>query len=470
MIPLFFVLLLAQDKAIVEGTIVNALTNEPLKKAHVTLNLDGKTIYEVLSGDLGKFRFEGMEPELYQFFAERQGFLDADGGWMEIAAGEHVKDMIVKMTPQSAISGHVVDEDGDPVPGARVLVERKISIVVLDRKEKVADEEGYFFAGALRGGRYHITVTPPERESSNGPAEDLVRTEDPIPVDVASGAVLRNVEVRVRRGRVFHIHGRVSNWPHPGIPVELAPTGSHARLEDGKFAFEGVAPGNYFLNASSLRGCPTPVTVSDHDIDGLLVEFTPNPSIAGKIKRDGDGHFTTSPIISLKPGPRGPEFSLAAKDDGTFEGSLGPEKYALDYTPPDGFYVKSVQFNHQPSPDHTIDLTSCIGGTLEILVAENAATISATVTDAKNATVALWSESVLKIEQTDDGTVTFANLAPGEYRILAWENVDDEFAAIPEFRARFDAQKITLAEGSHENIEVKLIPKSASDAEIAKLQ
>ena len=40
----------------------------------------------------------------------------------------------------------------------------------------------------------------------------------------------------------------------------------------------------------------------------------------------------------------------------------------------------------------------------------------------------------------------------------------------PEFRARFDAQKVTLAEGEHQNVEVKLIPKSASDAEIAKLQ
>jgi len=34
---LIFALLLAQDKAIVEGTVVNALTNEPLRKAHVLL-------------------------------------------------------------------------------------------------------------------------------------------------------------------------------------------------------------------------------------------------------------------------------------------------------------------------------------------------------------------------------------------------------------------------------------------------
>jgi hypothetical protein len=41
---------------------------------------------------------------------------------------------------------------------------------------------------------------------------------------------------------------------------------------------------------------------------------------------------------------------------------------------------------------------------------------------------------------------------------------------VPEFRARFDAQKITLADGSLLNVEVKLIPKSLSDEEVAKLQ
>jgi hypothetical protein len=41
--------------------------------------------------------------------------------------------------------------------------------------------------------------------------------------------------------------------------------------------------------------------------------------------------------------------------------------------------------------------------------------------------------------------------------------------AIHEFRARFDAQKITVTEGAAVTVEVKPIPKSAVDAEIAKL-
>jgi len=475
MISLLFALVLAQEKAVVEGIVVNAITNEPLKKAHVTLYLDEKTSLEAVSGDRGKFRFEGFAPEVYQLQAQRQGFLYEDNGWIEVAAGEHVEDIVIKMTPQSAIAGHVVDEDGDPVPGAYVLVEHKIHLggraIVFDREEKVTDDEGYFFAGSLAAGRYYLTVRPPERESSNGPQEDLVRTEDPVPVDVATGAVMRNVEVRLRRGRVFHIHGNASDWPHPSVPIELMPSGVRVRLDDGKFAFEGVAPGNYFLNAFGRRGCPVPVTVGDRDVDGLAVEFKPGPSISGKITLEGDAHWAAPPIIGLQSGRWGPQFTGAAKEDGTFEWmSLAPEKYELDYTPPDGFYLKSVQFNHQPLPDRTIDLTSCAGGTLDIVLAPNAATISVTVRDAKDGKVTLWSDATLKTKDLENGVASFGKLAPGEYRILAWEKVGDQFIEIPEFRARFDTQKITVAEGSHETVEVKLILKSASDAEVAKLQ
>jgi hypothetical protein len=85
--------------------------------------------------------------------------------------------------------------------------------------------------------------------------------------------------------------------------------------------------------------------------------------------------------------------------------------------------------------------------------------------------VTLWSDATLNDVTTDDsGAVSFANLAPGEYRILAWQKIDREYTRIREFLGRFEAQKITLTEGLHQNIEVKLIPKSVSDAEIAKLQ
>ncbi|MGA3188787.1 MAG: carboxypeptidase-like regulatory domain-containing protein [Bryobacteraceae bacterium] len=126
MIPLFFALLLAQDKT---NVVVNALTNEPLRKGHIVLD-DRKTRYAVTSGTEGTFRFEGIEPGNYRPEAQRDGFLDASNDpWLEVASGQQVKDIVIKLLPESVIAGHVIDEDGDPIAAAGVSYERAIRVV-----------------------------------------------------------------------------------------------------------------------------------------------------------------------------------------------------------------------------------------------------------------------------------------------------------------------------------------------------
>jgi len=119
-----------------------------------------------------------------------------------------------------------------------------------------------------------------------------------------------------------------------------------------------------------------------------------------------------------------------------------------------------------------INLTSGSGGMLDIVVAPKASTIEATVRDANNVYIGLWNDSGFLRQQdpASGDSATFKNLAPGEYRIAAYPKSASEFMDLAEFRARFDVQKITIAEGASQSLEVKLIPKSAIDAEIAKLQ
>lgn len=84
----------------------------------------------------------------------------------------------------------------------------------------------------------------------------------------------------------------------------------------------------------------------------------------------------------------------------------------------------------------------------------------------------LWNdsgfESVLGTDAAD--SVTFKNLAPGKYRIAAFPKMDPDYAYVAESRSRFKAQKVIAREGSNETVAVDLIPKSAIEAEAAKLQ
>ena len=68
-----------EDKCSVEGTIVNALTGEPVRKAHLSLRQMGGTSpasYGAESDAAGKFLLEKVDPGRYTLYAVRNGFVD----------------------------------------------------------------------------------------------------------------------------------------------------------------------------------------------------------------------------------------------------------------------------------------------------------------------------------------------------------------------------------------------------------
>ena len=66
--------------------------------------------------------------------------------------------------------------------------------------------------------------------------------------------------------------------------------------------------------------------------------------------------------------------------------------------------------------------------------------------------------------------VDTTNLAPGSYRIFAWEDASSGVTQDPEFRKQFEAMELKLAEKSNENIELKLVSKAAIDKAAAQVQ
>jgi hypothetical protein len=72
-----------------------------------------------------------------------------------------------------------------------------------------------------------------------------------------------------------------------------------------------------------------------------------------------------------------------------------------------------------------------------------------------------------------NGGFQFKGLAPGDYYIAAWEDVDMSLIlGGTEFLNHFtsEATSVTLSEGGHENRDVKIVPADKVAAEVAKLQ
>jgi uncharacterized surface anchored protein len=82
-------------------------------------------------------------------------------------------------------------------------------------------------------------------------------------------------------------------------------------------------------------------------------------------------------------------------------------------------------------------------------------------------------EDVIHQAETDtNGAFRVNGLAPGEYRVIAWEEMEDDLLADSDFRARFESQsaQVKVAEGDRQGIEVKLVGKEAIQSEAAKVR
>jgi hypothetical protein len=70
-----------------------------------------------------------------------------------------------------------------------------------------------------------------------------------------------------------------------------------------------------------------------------------------------------------------------------------------------------------------------------------------------------------------NGDFRIAGLAPGDYYIAAWEDIEADLTYDPNFLQRFTSQAtaLTLEEGAHQTVQPKLISREDAATEAAKL-
>jgi hypothetical protein len=226
------------------------------------------------------------------------------------------------------------------------------------------------------------------------------------------------------------------------------------------------------------------------------VQLHPAPSVTGKITlengRPADGVrqvrlFSVDDLQDqylplmirgrLDVGKDG-SFSLAGLSSGSFYVQInGCPADCMRGISPTGYYLKSIRFNGQDVTNKPLFLPAAGSSTLEIVVAPGAAEASGTVRDADNrplpnTRVTLWSDSVHITDLTsNDGSFDFRDLAPGEYHILAWEQIEPGLDAIPAFRDKFSAKattfKVDVSGQAH--YDISPVGSDAIQAEAAKL-
>jgi hypothetical protein len=501
----------------VQGTISTAGTAELLPGAQITLT--GTTspgsfpqaVGPVLSDSTGRFAFRNLEAGSYRLTVMKNGYVRQDTS-ITLANSTSANNLTIRMTPTATISGHIRDSAGRPAAKVPVkLLRRAYSQEGLRLQESFSTESndlGEYRIYGIVPGRYYIAAGTTDSsgfsrrmerysfdqqllDGENGVQMDYSQVFYPgvtdmtkaSLLDVQAGSHRSDVDITVTRQRLFSARGRVTlsttGLPPPHLNWSGASGDTNYDAKTGRFELTGLVPDDYTFGIGwESLGALVKFVVNQSDIDGLAVTLEPSVAIHGRIDVEGmpltEAQFDRI-NVRLTRSERGNEPAAYAdvNADGTF--TFDDEPVGGDFRVtvsglPSGFYVKAARLGGSDALNGFAHATRA--GDLELLISSRSGQVRGVVTGNNlqplaGAQVALipdkprYRTELFKTTMTTpDGRFTFAGIAPGDYKLFAWDGLERMAFFDPEILAQFEERGMPLRflEASEQTVELKAIP------------
>ena len=511
----------AVGTAEISGRVFAADTGRAVKRARVIVSAGGRP-RAATTDEEGKYRLAGLPAATYSITASKAGFVDAAYGQrralrtgtpVEIADGQRLSGLDIRLPKGGVITGHVLDEDGNPLARAVVNVmrfqwgggEKRLAPAGNDQ----SDDRGQYRIFGLPPGDYFVSANaggldrvPPRFIGQPGPPENetvstgyaptyypgVTAVENAARVKLATAQEIAGIDFQLQLVPLATVSGNVSGDAGNVVlvPAEGARAGQNFRApvdEDGTFAITGVPPGRYTAVA---RGEGTTaiqaVTVSGADV---VVSLTPVPGadVTGTVTleaADGDlpknfSGFRVSPV-SLDASPLAGRMPRQAGigENGSFTiKGLAPARYTLRASGPRGWMMKAVYLNGRDVTDEPLEIRTESVSDLNVIFTDRISGISGTVRDARGAAVPgttvivfttdpkLWfaQSRLVQTARTDQsGAYGVTSLPAGEYLVVATDDVEQGEWFDPEFLDEIKARavKVTLGETDQRTRDLKV--------------
>jgi len=155
----------------IAGTIVSSLSGTPLGKARVSLfdTRNPADVVWMITSENGHFEFGSLKPGKFSLQGAKRGFIRAAYEQHEqfstaivTGAGFDTGNLVLRLTPLALLGGKVIDEWGDPVRNARVMLYVENHQAGMNRITPAGggstDDQGSYEFATLTPGNYYLSV------------------------------------------------------------------------------------------------------------------------------------------------------------------------------------------------------------------------------------------------------------------------------------------------------------------------
>lgn len=506
-----------------EGTVVNVQTGKPIPHALVQLYTSSvQSVLTGSEGEFSfdkqRMGYAVIKVEKPGFFVP--GAKPQMAPTQNVLVGPETGKLILKLVPESVIAGEVTNDLGEPVEGATVDV--LMSQIINGRRQITwargsvsTDEDGLFRIAGLPSGRYFLSFKAGNAERRILGAQTgktryplvsyypgVADTASATPFDLAPGQRV-HAQFTLPLAPTFRLSGTVSGMadfkqvsPPMIVDAMLAPLATASRWDSqtGAYEFPPLPSGVYTIAVSAQiddnhsSWMKQSVTLN-HDVSGFNVALRAGVTIPVSVQTD----FTGSPddcsgYLSINSnvyhcGKFPAMVTLASVEGNHFdyqaEAQNGdPSVLALHSIMPGKYQIRISTMGHGYAYSARSGDTDLLREELIVPAGGNVQPIEIVLRDdqgkvkihvhaepmPEHVQVLLMPDAAfldrpMTVEVPRDGDMEFNALPPGDYRVLAFESLDNIEYENPEVMEKYSAKtaRISVSPQGSTNVTVELI-------------